>query len=72
MAKFIIRWLPFFVLLGIFALFENYRVANRFYPVFLIFMIVAGYLLVLLYKFVIKTGSSPESDDHASKKSAES
>ena len=65
MAKFIIRWLPFFVLLGIFSLFKSYSIANRYYPVFLLFMIVSGYLLVLLYKFVIKTEPSTESDNNS-------
>ena len=62
MAKFILRWLPFLVLLGIFAFFQRYSIANRYYAVFLLFMIVSGYLLVLLYKFVIKTNSKQESD----------
>jgi len=70
MAKFITRWLPFLILLGIFALFKNYSVANRYYQVFLLFMIVSGYLLVLLYKFVIKTDTSAESGDWPDKRRA--
>ena len=71
MTKFILRWLPFFVLLGILTFFKNYSIANRYYQVFLLFMIVSGYLLVLLYKFVIKTDTSTESDGYSNKKSVE-
>jgi hypothetical protein len=62
MVKFIIRWLPFFVLLGIFAFFKQYSIANRYYPLFLSFMVVSGYLLVLIYKFVIKTDGYTDAD----------
>jgi|GEM_PF-3491270 hypothetical protein len=65
MAKFLIRWLPFLVLLGIFAVFKSYSIANRYYPAFLSFMTASGFLLVLIYKFIIKTNRVTESDTNS-------
>lgn len=66
MTRFIIRWLPFFILLGILAVFKTYSIANRYYPYFLLFMIFSGFMLVIFYKLAIRTDAFNASEKNTS------
>jgi hypothetical protein len=62
MLKSFIGWIPFIILLGIFIVFRATSFANRYYPIFLILMTCFGLALVLVYKFVIKSGPLDPND----------
>ncbi|MCP4576422.1 MAG: hypothetical protein GY846_09095 [Deltaproteobacteria bacterium] len=62
MFKAIIAWMPFLVLLGIFSLFKMSSFATRYYNLFLLLIVAFGFLLVIIYKFLIKRDVSGGSD----------
>ena len=62
MFKSIIKWMPFLVLLGIFSFFKMFSFATRYYNFFLLFIVAFGFLLVIIYKFVVKIHMSDGSD----------